>query len=337
MLKIITVDDIKNLIQQLGFNNCMRQLVEAMRADYQRWQEFEKFPRFASYSQQGVIELMPVSDQDYFAVKYVNGHPKNPSLNKPTVVAIGLLSDVATGYPLLISEMTLLTAIRTAATSVLAASYLAKKNSTALGIIGTGGQSEFQVLAHSEILPIKQVKYFDIDAQAMKKFENNLQPYGFELIPCKDAYTTTIGVDVIITSTADKKRSKILHNDWIKDGVHINALGGDCPGKTELDPAILNRSKVVVEYLEQSKVEGEIQNLDSPEIYAELWEIVSGDKPGRESDQEVTLFDSVGFAVADYSALRYLYHITEQLGIGHTLDLIPEVEDPKDLFGGLYP
>ena len=103
---------------------------------------------FCVVSSQGVIELMPICDDEYYAFKYVNGHPYNPQSNKLTVVAVGMLSQVKDGYPLMISEMTLLTALRTAGTSALAARYLAKPNSKVMAMIGTGSQSEFQVIAH---------------------------------------------------------------------------------------------------------------------------------------------------------------------------------------------
>ena len=332
MTRLLTIDDVKTIIHQVGIETCLSELIEALRADFSRWQEFEKVPRLATHFPHGVIELMPICGKDYYAYKYVNGHPDNPKQNKLTVVAVGMLAEVKSGYPLLISEMTVLTALRTAATGALAATYLAKKDAKTMGIVGTGSQSEFQILAFHLALGIKQVNYFDIDKDAMKKFAANLASFDLELTPCQDAKSTVDGVDIIITATADKQRSSILKDDWIQPGTHINGVGGDCPGKTELDPHILKRAKIVVEYLAQSREEGEIQNIED-NVYAELWQLTSQEKPGRESDQEITLFDSVGFALEDYTILKYFYSLAEKMDIGEQLNIIPSLDDPKNLFG----
>jgi len=332
MVRLLTVDHVAQLVQRIGVSNFIQKILEKLRHDFANWDDFTKSPRFVNYVEEGVVELMPICGKEYFAFKYVNGHPKNPLQNKLNVVATGMLIDVASGYPLLISEMTLLTAIRTAAISALAAQYLARKNSTSVGIIGTGSQAEFQIIAHQVALGIKYVKYFDIDAAAMEKFKKNLIGFDLNLEAGADAQSTVKDVDIVITATANRNRLKILQESWIQPGMHINGIGGDSAGKTELDPNILKRSKIVVEYLEQSRHEGEIQNLDSDQIYAELWQLIKGIKIGRESDDEVTLFDSVGFALEDYSALTCVYQLCEEQNIGQQLNMVPDINDPKDLF-----
>ncbi|MFC1603350.1 ornithine cyclodeaminase, partial [Pseudomonadota bacterium] len=126
-----------------------------------------------------------------------------------------------------------------------------------------------------------------------------------------------------------------LTQDMVSPGAHIHALGGDCPGKTELDPALLDHAKIVVEYRPQSQIEGEIQNRPEAAIHAELWEIITGRRPGRESDEELTILDSVGFALEDYSALRLVNVLAAETGIGQETSLVPDLDDPKDLFGAL--
>ena len=335
MVRIITVDDVKNLLRKVTLNTFFTRLIEKLKEDLSRWPDFHKVPRAVSHFDHGVIELMPLWGKDYYSVKYINGHPQNPEQNKQTVVGIGLLADVATGYPVLISEMTFLTALRTAATSALAAQYLAKPNAKTLALIGTGAQSEFQVLAYLNTLGIQTVRYFDLDPHAMEKFAANLAPYPVTLEPCTDIQTAIDGADIITTATAAKKQAHILKDEWITPGVFINALGGDCRGKTELDPKILHRSKIVVEYKEQTQVEGEIQNFDPSEITAELWELVTGQKTARTSDEDITVFDSVGFALEDYTILKLIYSLAEDFHVGHMLDLVPSSKDPKDLFGEL--
>lgn len=160
---------------------------------------------------------------------------QNPAQNKMTVMATGQLSLTETGEPLMFSEMTLLTGFRTAATSAMAAKHLAKKDSEVLALIGTGAQSEFQFLAYSFIFDLKEVRYFDTDPAAMRKFEKNMARFDIRLIPCKDAREAVQGADLITTCTADKKYQTVLTKDMISKDVFINGLGGDCPGKTEIE------------------------------------------------------------------------------------------------------
>lgn len=332
MVRVITVSDIKKLISTVGLKNFFSQLILAVEKEYARWECFQKSARHAVHVDNGVIELMPICDDEFYTFKFVNGHPNNTSANKLTVAALGLLADIKTGYPLMISEMTLLTAFRTSATSALAAKYLARKNTKKIGIIGTGAQSEFQIMAQSTLFDIETVKYFDIDLHAMEKFEHNLKNEKFKLVRCDQAKQVVDGVDIITTATATKKQTHILDMSSIKPGLHINSIGGDCPGKTELDKNILQHTKIVVEYLPQSKIEGEIQQTDA-KIYAELWELVTGVKKGRTSDSDITLFDSVGFAIEDFAILKFVYQLMVKNNVGTEMDLIPELANPKNLFG----
>lgn len=331
MIKLITISDIKKLIDIVGIQNFFLKLIPAIEKEYARWEDFKKSARHAIHTHDGVFELMPICDNEFYTFKYVNGHPGNPHQHKMTVVAMGALADIKTGYPLMISEMTLLTALRTAGTSALAAKYLARSDSKIAGIIGTGAQSEFQIMAQHALFNLKTVKYFDIDPNAMKKFSQHLCDQSFELIACNDPKSVVDGVDIITTATANKSREKILQNDFIHNGLHINGIGGDCPGKTELDIDILSRAKIVVEYLPQSKHEGEIQEMNCC-VYAELWELACGKKPGRENKTEITLFDSVGFAIEDFAILKLIYSLSLKYNLGTSVDLIPELQNPKDLF-----
>lgn len=329
---IITLEDVRYLVKQLGVQQFFLGLIEQLTLDFKRWHEFQKCVRIASHYPHGSIELMPITDDEYYAFKYVNVYPGNTKLGKPTVLGLGMLAEVATGCPLLLSEMTLLTAFRTAATSALASSYMAPSASSVMAIIGVGAQSEFQALAHWVAVGCKTIQFFDIDAAAMTKFANNLSCYDITLKPCDSVKEALQGADIITTLTAHKAREKVLCDQWIESGVHINAVGGDSPGKTELDVAIIARSKVVVEYLPQTSQEGEVQTMDQSAIYAELWQLVSGQVIARDSDDDVTVFDSVGFALEDYSMLTYIYQLANKHNVGQSLPILPQLNDPKDLF-----
>jgi len=332
-MKILTVPDIRKLIQILGLENFFKRVITALEEDFGRWSEFILSPRHGTLYPHGVIELMPCADQQHYAFKYVNGHPDNPLKGWLNVVAIGLLSDVASGYPLMISEMTLLTAFRTAATGVLAAKYLAREDAKSLAIIGTGAQAEFQVCGFAGFFQLEEVRFFDTDPQAMVKFSRNLSGQKFRLIPCRSIIESVRHADIVITATAAKKRQSLFEFEDISPGAYIHAMGGDCPGKTELSVEFLNQVKLVVEYKPQSLVEGEVQQCAADLIYAELWELVCKNKPGRQNNHEITLFDSVGFALEDYSILRVVYELAKEHQLGTEAALIPELSDPKNLFG----
>lgn len=335
-MKIISVESLIKLLKQHGFNNYMMDLMAVLKRDFNRWDLFTRIPRPSMQVSGGVIELMPICDNElYYTFKYVNCHPKNPSFGKQTVVATGQLSRIDTGYPLMFSEMTILTALRTAATAALATDLMARKNARTLALIGTGAQSEFLILALQLVRYIKEVRYFDIDPKAMDKFEKNMKHENLKLIRCKNAEESVRGADIITVCTACKAHVDVLKSDWVKKGVHINALGGDTIGKTELELDILPRTRLIVEYFDQSIIEGEIQRLSKAKakklVYAELYELINGSKKGRKNDQEITLFDSVGIALEDYSALRLTYELAEKYNIGEERNITPVLKDPKDL------
>lgn len=336
-MKLIRIQDIRNLMTHINLKDFFKTLSTMLMEDFSHWGEFQKSARYAAYVENGVVELMPVCGPTLFSFKYVNGHPNNPKNNRLNIVALGMLADVETGYPLMLSEMTILTALRTAATSALASKLMARKNSKKLAIIGCGAQSEFQVLAHHALFDLSEVRYFDLDPKAMERFAQHLAKESFTLISAPNAKTAIAEADLIITATAARGKNKVIEASWLEPGQHISGIGGDSPGKTELDPAILDTAKIVVEYFPQTHHEGEIQNLGElakSRVYAELWELCDHSKQGRDNDAEITLFDDVGFALEDYSILRYVYQLAEQFNIGLTPDLIPEgMTDPKNLFG----
>ena len=343
MVDFIGIERVRELVGRLGAARFIEELAGEIETDYLRWREFDKSPRHATHSSVGVIELMPASDGQLYAFKYVNGHPKNTSVGLLTVTAFGVLSDVVTGYPLLLSELTLTTALRTAATSALAARRMARANSRVMALIGNGSQSEFQAIAFHHMLGIRELRLFDTDSAATDKLERNLAALrlsGLRVVRCASTAAAVQGADIVTTVTADKRNAVILAPQMIVAGMHLNAVGGDCPGKTELHPDILRRSdvRVVVEFEPQSRIEGEIQQMESDFPVAELTDVLAGRRPGRVSEREVTIFDSVGFALEDFSSLRYLRRIhQESRGLQQQVDLVPDLENPKDLFGLLAP
>ena len=330
------VQHLVELVRRKSLSACVAGIARRIEADYRRWHEFDKSARVASHSEQGVIELMPIADAAQFAFKYVNGHPSNTKNGLPTVMAFGVLADVATGVPRLLSELTLTTAMRTAAMSALAARVLARPGSRSMALIGNGAQSEFQALAFRDLVGVRELRLFDTDPAASAKLAANLVGSGLAVRLCASTAEAVRGADIVTTVTADKSNAIILTPAMVEPGMHINAVGGDCPGKTELHRGVLEAGAVFVEFEAQSRVEGEIQQMPADFPVTEFWRVLEGSAPGRASEQQVTIFDSVGFALEDYSALMFVRDAALELGIGESIDLVPRHADPKNLYGLLH-
>ncbi len=340
MVDYIGVSDVARIINTMGAGEFIERLAQQIEADYQRWGQFEKSARLASHSPVGVIELMPTSDGTLYSFKYVNGHPKNTAEGLLTVTAFGVLADVATGYPLLLSELTVSTALRTAAMSALAAKWLARPDARVMALIGNGAQSEFQSIGFHRMLGIRELRLFDVDALATAKLERNLRAMpeldDLKIVRASSTAEACRGADIITTVTADKCNAVILTPPMVRPGVHINAVGGDCPGKTELHADVLRMPdvRVVVEYEPQSRIEGEIQQMPADYPVTEFAQVCSRQVAARSSAEQITIFDSVGFALEDYSVLRFLHALVQEQRSPRQIDLVPALEDPKDLFGG---
>lgn len=333
VVPFVSVDHMMKIVLDIGVREILIGLEGYLEQDFKRWDLFDKTPRVASHSAEGVIELMPTSDGAVYSFKYVNGHPKNMRDGLQTVTAFGLLADVDTGYPVLLSEMTILTALRTAAMSALSARYLAPKDADCMALIGNGAQSEFQALAFNAILGIEKFRLYDIDPRATDRCIANLAGERLDLVACASPEAAVEGAEIVTTVTADKQYATILTDNLVGSGIHINAVGGDCPGKTELHRDILERADIFVEYPPQTRVEGEIQQLEDDHPITELWQVITGDAVGRRDARQITLFDSVGFAIEDFSALRFIRDQLEHTGQYHALDMIADPDEPRDLYG----
>lgn len=334
-IPFVSVENMMRLVHHFGIENVLQELADEVEADFRRWDRFEKTPRLASHSEEGVIELMPTSDGEVYSFKYVNGHPSNTAKGLQTVAAFGLLARVDNGYPLMLTEMTLLTALRTAATSAMAARHLAPRDAKVMAMIGNGAQAEFQALAMKAVVGIEEIRLYDIDPKATGKVACNLRDSGLRVIPCTTSQDAIEGAQIITTCTADKAYAIILTDNMVGAGIHINAIGGDCPGKTELHRDILDRAQTFVEFEPQTRIEGEIQQMDASYPVTEFWQVLHGDAEGRTDARQITLFDSVGFAVEDFSALRYIHAKLQGTEFFQEIDILADPDDPRDLYGML--
>jgi ornithine cyclodeaminase len=335
IVPFVSVDSMMKLVLATGIERFLSDLADFIEADFRRWDRFQKTARLAAHGAEGVIELMPTCDSEVYGFKYVTGHPRNTRTGRQTVAAFGVLADMATGYPLLLTEMTILTALRTAATSAVAAKYLAPEGAQAMAVIGNGAQAEFQVLAFRTLLNIGRVRLYDKDIAASQKCMRNLAGFPVEVEICASVEEALLGCEIVTTVTADRQRATILTDNLIGAGIHINAVGGDAPGKTEIHADILRRSDIFVEYAPQTRVEGEIQQLAADHPVTELWQVIAGEVTGRRDARQITLFDSVGFAIEDFSSLRYVHARLSETPFYDELDLIADPDEPRDLFGML--
>jgi len=232
----LDADAVRRLVRHHGVPATLAGMAGAIEAGFARWADFDKSARIACHAPQGVAELMPIADAAQFGFKYVNGHPGNPGLSLPTVMAFGMLADMATGAPRLLCELTLATALRTAATSAPVAQRLARPGSRVMALIGNGAQAEFQALACRDLVGITTLRLFDTDAAATARLVANLRGSGLQLQVCASTAEALQGAHIVTTATADKARATIVTPAMLAPGMHLNAVGGDCPGKTELHP-----------------------------------------------------------------------------------------------------
>ncbi len=241
MVDFIGIERVQELVARRGTARFIAELRGEIEADFLRWEQFDEIAAPCHAFGVGVIELMPASDGRLYAFKYVNGHPKNTAVGLLTVTAFGVLADVETGYPLLLSELTLTTALRTAATSALAARRMARSDSRVMALIGNGAQSEFQAIAFHRPDGHPRGSAVRRRSGATEKLERNLARAAAARTCGSCAVRSTAaavrGADIVTTVTADKCNATILTPEMIAPGMHLNAVGGDCPGKTELHRA----------------------------------------------------------------------------------------------------
>lgn len=253
----------------------------------------------------GDFRTMPayIPSLNLAGVKIVNVHPDNPAHGLPTVMALTIILDIATGQPVAILNATRLTDMRTGAAGAIAGKYLSPKKEIVLGLVGTGRQAEAQVAAIAQELHIREIRVWSRNASHAESFAKNMKIAECHNVPVEKA----CDCDFLVTTTPS--RSPVVRDEWIREGTHINAIGADAPGKEELDPAILRRATVFVDDPVQAVHSGEInvpiaQGLFSPdEIAGTLGEVITG-KTGRRSADEITIFDSTGLAIQDLAIAK---------------------------------
>jgi alanine dehydrogenase len=268
-----------------------------------------------------------VEDFQMMGTKIASGFYDNQKLGLPPGIAVIVLLDLKTSMPLAIMDGTYITAYRTGAAGTVAASVLARKDSRNVGVIGTGTQGRMQLLALNELFSIQNVKVWNINRSSAVKYQDQMSKMLSIDIQVVDTPGAVIpDADILVTATPS--REALINEDVIHEGLHINAIGADGPGKQELDPRVMTHvSKIVVDSLEQCRKIGEIQHaltlglITEASIHAEIGEIINGDKTGRENDAEITMFDSTGLSAQDIAAAKIVFEAAKRKNLGRRINL----------------
>ena len=246
----------------------------------------------------------------------------NPAkYNLPSVSVVTVLSDVQTGRPLCLMTGYYLAAARTGAAGGVASKYLARRDSTRLGIVGAGSIGHYMLASHRELFDLEEVRVWSRTRANGRRFVGRAKKELGQVVKAVDEAREAVeGMDIVCAAVPS--REPVVKSAWISEGTHINAFGADAKGKQELEPAVLKRAKIVVDDLEQCKVGGEINVplseglLESDGVYAQIGEIVNGWKPGRVNPQEITIMDSTGLNILDVVACYRAFKKAKLTGAG---------------------
>ena len=288
----------------------------------------KKYLFFKKYN--GDLRIMPafIKSMDEAGVKCVNVHPDNPLKNNlPTVMGVIELFDPKSGFPLSVMDGTWITNMRTGAAAGVGTKYLARKDSSVLGIIGAGKQAFTQLMALREVMDIEHAKVYCRTCSSRENFAKMAnERFGISIKAVATAEEAVKGADVVVTVTPANK--PVLKTEWIEKGTHINAMGADAPGKQELESGILKKSKIFIDCWEQARHSGEI-NVPVDEgivtrdsITAKIGDVITGKAEGRVSDDDITIFDSTGLAVQDVVTAWKVYEKAVKIGVGTSINFL---------------
>ena len=283
----------------------------------------------------GDLRTMPsyLEDLDISAVKIVNVHPDNPAKQKlPTVMAVIVLIDPSTGFPLAIMGGTTVTDMRTGAAGGIAAKYLAKKDSKVVGLVGAGAQARTQLGALVEVYKkLEEVRVWSRHDETKRVFITEAErEYGdfCRFVPKENVSKTVEGADIVVTTTPSRK--SLVMEDMVSPGMHITCIGADAFGKEELDTLILKKAKIVIDDWEQASHRGESnvplllrdKIIMKEDLWCEIGQIVAGLKPGRTSKEEITVFNSTGLAVQDAVTAKIAYDKALKERVGNFINIV---------------
>ena len=281
----------------------------------------------------GDLRTMPsyLEENDVIAVKVVNSHPENRRKHGlPTVMATIILIDPKTGMALAILGGTWITDLRTGVAGTIAAKYLAIKEPKTIGLIGAGAQARTQLMSLLHAYKnIEKVKVWSRTEKTKRKYVEYVKSMYNQvpkIIPVENIANAVQETDIVVTTTPSTK--PLVSAEWVSEGTHFNCIGADAPGKQELDPAILIKSKIVVDDWDQGCHSGEINVplakgiIDKRDIWGDICEIIAGLKPGRTSPDEITIFASTGLGIQDAATANIAYKKALKERIGEFVEIL---------------
>jgi alanine dehydrogenase len=323
---ILTYKDIGKL---LSVKDALRIVEKAFRAYGNKKAQMPAKIYIKLHHYNGDLRAMPafIETTKACGMKWVSVYPENRKKNLPTTMAVIILNDAATGFPLAIMDGTHITKMRTGAAGGIAAKYLARGNSKIAALVGCGAQAESQLAALNECFALELVKVYGQKPVGAKDFIKRMKGLKLKMAVSETVRECVQDADIVVTTTPSRK--PIVRLEWLKRGAHINAIGADARGKQELEPAILRKAKVAIDDWSQAPSSGEINVpwskglLSKKDIHATLGEIISRRKPARINKDELTVFDSTGLAIQDVSCAQFAYFQALKKNIGKKAHIIP--------------
>lgn len=342
--KILTSEDVQKIITCYGINVIMDQLIQEMKLGIAKFDTSKiQVPARSGFNYNipniGLVEWMPLYEIGRnVTIKVVGYHPSNPSkYNLPTILSSILQYDSSTGHLVGIADGVLLTALRTGAASAIATEYLAKENSSTLGLIGCGAQSITQVHAISRHFELKNILYYDIDSQTSSSFKYRIEPLeiGAQMSKCSIEEIVTSS-DIICTATSIKTDAgPLFHGLKPKEGIHFNAVGSDFPGKVELPMDIIDEAFLCADFIDQALIEGECQRVNQERINTDISHLLRTPDAYEQFKNKTTVFDSTGWALEDHIVMNVFLDYADSLGIGQEIELEFIPDDAKNPYSFL--
>lgn len=335
--KVITKEDLQQILQRVGLDSLMDELIDRLTSALARFDATQTIIKqrdgFAyTLPSPGVLEWMPcMQAQDKVTVKMVAYNPRNPEVEHlPTILSSLSLYDVRNGTLLCLVDGTLPTALRTGAASAIASRILAKEDAHRLGMIGCGAQAVTQIHALSRVFDLREIQVYDRNRHNMDSLNRRLEHLGITVSPAPLQHLVE-SADILCTATSvDVHAGPIFADCNVQPWLHINAIGSDLPGKTELPLSLLQRAFICPDFIDQALVEGECQQLAKGDIDAMLVDLVQRPEAYRHIRNRLSVFDSTGYAIEDQVVMELLHDYAVSLHLGTELNIESNMADVFD-------
>ena len=336
---ILSKNDIQCIVQHYGLNEVIDKIIARIDLAFKNYKSDKTIIPIRSgfhYDQPhtGLIEWMPLLQSgESVMMKIVGYHPSNPGVHAlPTIVSTISTYDTKTGQLVGIMDGVLLTALRTGAASAVASKYLARPESSTLGLIGCGAQGITQVHALSRLFPLKKIMIYDTDPMALKTFATRCDPLDLEVEwRISEVKELVQEADILCTATSvEIGRGPLFEDQSTKPWLHINAVGSDFPGKIELPLRLLQRSLVIPDFKAQAVEEGECQSLSNDEIGPDLAELIQNQELYAQAWKKRSIFDSTGWALEDQVTMELFLECASELSLGQEIEIENLSADAKN-------